>query len=297
MKKKILFLTKFKYKGSEIREPALYKYIKEQGHKVYYAHPNEIHIVLGDNDAKVFLEGVDISEVDIIISRNSRGLVEKIDQIIKILKSKGAVVFGHEEETPFSYRKFGNHFRLLKYFPKTIYFSRSNKEEVLKLLKDAKIEIPFIVKPEGGSRGVGIALIKNKKDFEKYFKNEELDHFSDFIIQEYLDVLNEYRVFVLGKKSLGVCEKIGNGLIAKNFAQGGKFIYFRDKELESLAERLSLKLTHHTLGFDVIRLRNGELKVLEVNSWANFSGFGHASNINMAEKIFNYYLECFEKEK
>ena len=296
-KKKILFLTKFKYKGSRITQPTLYNYIKNQGHDIYHVHPNEVNIILNKDNASIFYDGIDISKMDIVISRNSKGVVEKVDQIIKILKSKGAVVFGHEEETPFSYRKFGNHFKLLNYFPKTIYFSKNNKEGALKLLKEANIEAPFILKPEDGSRGVGIALIKNREDFEKYFNNEEIHNFSDFIIQEYLDVLNEYRVFVLGKESLGVCEKIGNGLVAKNFAQGGKFIYLRDKEIESLAEELSKKLNHHTLGFDVIRTKNGELKILEVNSWANFTGFADASNINMAEKIFNYYLDFAAKHK
>ena len=121
--------------------------------------------------------------------------------------------------------------------------------------------------------------------------------FQDFIIQEYLDIKNEYRVFVLGKQSLGVCEKKGEGLVAKNFAQGGEFFYLRNQELESLAETLALELNHHTLGFDIVKTRNDELKLLEVNSWANFEGFGKASNINMPEKIFNYYLEFTESVK
>lgn len=64
-----------------------------------------------------------------------------------------------------------------------------------------------------------------------------------------------------------------------------------------MAEELSKKLNHHTLGFDVIRTKNDELKILEVNSWANFTGFADASNINMAEKIFNYYLDFAAKHK
>jgi glutathione synthase/RimK-type ligase-like ATP-grasp enzyme len=79
--------------------------------------------------------------------------------------------------------------------------------------------MPFILKPEGASRGIGVSLIKNKEDCDIYFNDEQINAFQDFIIQEYLDVKNEYRVFVLGKKSLGVCEKIGEGLVAKNFAQ------------------------------------------------------------------------------
>ncbi|MDD4358315.1 MAG: hypothetical protein PHY30_00690 [Candidatus Pacebacteria bacterium] len=115
-------------------------------------------------------------------------------------------------------------------------------------------------------------------------------------MQEYLDVSNEYRVFILGKKSLGVCEKIGDG-IAKNFAQGSKFVYSRNEELESFAENLAQELNHHTLGFDIVRLKNKELKILEVNSWANFGGFGEASGINMPEKIVNYFIEYTKSVK
>ncbi|HOI59804.1 MAG TPA: hypothetical protein PKU93_00605 [Candidatus Pacearchaeota archaeon] len=296
-KKKVLFLTKFKYKDSQITKSALHEYIKEQGHEVYYADPGEINIILKNESVNVFFNDIDISDVDIVISRNSRGVVEKVDQITKILKLKGAVVFGHEEETPFSYRKFGNHFKLLKHFPKTIYFTKNNKDEALKLIEKAEISMPFILKPEGSSRGVGVILVKDKKDYDAYFNSEQVKIFQDFIIQEYLDIKNEYRVFVLGKKSLGVCEKKGEGLIAKNLAQGSEFFYLRDENLESLAETLALELNHHTLGFDIVKTKNDELKLLEVNSWANFEGFGRASNINMPEKIFNYYLEFTELTK
>jgi len=296
-KKKILLLTRFKYENSQILPSILYDHILNLGHEIYYADPNEISIILNGKNVNIFYENTEISDVDIVISRNSRGVVERIDEIVKVLKSKGAVIFGHEEETPFSFRKFGNHFKLLDYCPKTIYFSKSNREGILKLLKNAEIQIPFILKPEGASRGIGVTLIKDKNDYDSYFDGDEVQAFSDFIIQEYLDVLSEYRVFVLGKKSLGICEKIGEGLIAKNFAQGGKFVYFRNAEIESFVEDIAQKLNHQTLGFDVIKTKKGELKILEVNSWANFKAFGEASNINMPEKILNYYIEYADSVK
>jgi hypothetical protein len=41
-KKKILFLTKFKYKDSQITSSALHDYIKEQGHEIYYVDPEKL---------------------------------------------------------------------------------------------------------------------------------------------------------------------------------------------------------------------------------------------------------------
>lgn len=295
-KKKVLVLTKYKYNKPEKKTSTtiLCDHIKGRGHKIYYANPNEINIILNRDDVSVFYGDIDITDVDIVISRNTKGVVEKVDQVIKILKSKGAVVFGHEERTPFSYRKFDNHLKFLEFFPKTFYFTKNTKEIALNFLDKAKISLPFILKPEGSSKGIGVALIKNEEDFISYFDNEEVQNYSDFIMQEYLDVLNEYRVFVLGKKSLGACEKIGENLIAKNFAQGGSFVYVKDEEIESLAERLSLEIEHHILGFDIIRTKNGDLKLLEINAWPAFMGFEKASKINMAEKIFNYYLDCLK---
>ena len=293
-KKKVLFLTKYKYDGSEkiTSSTILCEHIEKRGHKIYYADPSEINIILNKDNVSVFYGDIDVSDVDIVVSRNTKGVVEKVDQVIKILKAKGAVVFGHEEKVPFSYRKFDNHLKFIDYFPKTFYFTRKTKSKALDFLKKVEIDFPFILKPEGSSKGKGVALIKNEKDFNSYFENEEVLEFVDFIMQEYLDILNEYRVFVLGNKSLGACEKKGDNLIAKNFAQGGFFVYLRDKELESFAEKLSLELEHHVLGFDIVRTRSGELKLLEINAWPAFIGFEEASHINMAEKIFDYYLDC-----
>ncbi|MDD3032645.1 MAG: ATP-grasp domain-containing protein [Candidatus Pacebacteria bacterium] len=295
-KKKVLFLTKYKYTDSDTitSSTILCDYIKKQGHELYYVDPSEINIILNKDNVHVFYKDIDISDVDIIISRNTKNVVEKVDQVIRILKKKGAIVFGHEEGTPFCYRKFENHFKFIEYFPKTVYFTRNTKEEALRLLKQAEIDFPFIVKPEGSSKGIGVALVENKKDFDSYFDGEEIQEYSDFIMQEYLDILHEYRVFVLGKKSLGVCEKIADGIV-KNFAQGGKFVYMRDPELEAFAEKLSLEIKHHVLGFDIVKTKDGRLKILEINSWPSFIGFEEASHINMSEKIFNYYLDCLKK--
>ena len=292
-KKKVLFLTKYKYSDSEsiTSSTILCDYIQKQGHELYYVDPSEVDIILNKDNVRVFYKDIDISDVDIVISRNTKNVVEKVDQIIRILKEKGAAIFGHEEGTPFCYRKFENHFKFMEHYPKTVYFTKKTKEEALGLLKEAQINFPFIVKPEGSSKGIGVALIHDKKSFDSYFDGEDVQEFSDFIMQEYLDILHEYRVFVLGKKSLGVCEKIADG-IAKNFAQGGEFVYMKDPELESFAEKLSLDIKHHVLGFDIVKTKKGEVKILEINSWPAFMGFEEASRINMSEKIFNYYLEC-----
>lgn len=290
-KKKVLFITK--YKSVQVMPASsliMRDYILKQGHEVFYADPTEITTILNKGNVRMFFEGKDISNVDIVIVRKSKNVVEITDQLVKLFKSKGALVFGYEDEEPFSYRKFDDHFKFIEYYPKTICLTRNSVKQAFDLLEQAEIKLPFIIKPEGASKGTGVALISSKKEYEDYFEQEEVQEFSEFIVQEYLDVLNEYRVFVLGNESLGACEKIGEGLIAKNFAQGGKFVYLRDSALESFAERISLRIKHHILGFDIVRTKKGEFKILEINAWPSIIGFGASSGLNMPEKIFNYFL-------
>ncbi|MDD4358314.1 MAG: hypothetical protein PHY30_00685 [Candidatus Pacebacteria bacterium] len=69
---KILLLSRLKY---ESPRSSLYDYIKSQEHDVYFADPSEIDIIINEKNISVLYNNIDVSSVDMVISRNSMGFV------------------------------------------------------------------------------------------------------------------------------------------------------------------------------------------------------------------------------
>ena len=82
------------------------------------------------------------------------------------------------------------------------------KMKLVHLQKINVTKFPLIIKPNYGERGVSVEKINNKKEFETYKKNNELER--EYIVQEYIDLPYEAGIFYYrypGKKQ-GVISSI-----------------------------------------------------------------------------------------
>ena len=75
--------------------------------------------------------------------------------------------------------------------PKTILVRKTDRlEHCLQQMETAEIEFPIIAKPDVGYRGLLVKKIQNQEGLKNYIQQYPID----FVIQEFIEVLNEFGV-------------------------------------------------------------------------------------------------------
>ncbi|MCA9363663.1 hypothetical protein KC727_00365 [Candidatus Kaiserbacteria bacterium] len=103
------------------------------------------------------------------------------------------------------------------------------------------------------------------------------------------DIVDEFRVIVIGGKALGVAKKLSNN-IAKNATLGGSFEKVEDKEVIDFAEKAAHFEKADILGTDIARTPDGSLWLIENNRNPNFIAFREATGMMVEENILQFVL-------
>lgn len=131
----------------------------------------------------------------------------------------------------------------------------------------------MVVKLATGSCGDGISYISNDSLSEKE-RTKLLTE--EIFIQQYIPYDNDYRVIVLGGKSIGIMERIPvKGEFRANISLGAKPSSVDEKsakEVIELAEFTAKKLKCDYVGIDILR-HESNLYVLETNFTPQYNGF------------------------
>ena len=138
--------------------------------------------------------------------------------------------------------------------PMHMALSRVNIED---LIKRGKLEYPFLLKPDLGTRGEGILLIQSAEDLDKFEKEQS---YSEFSTEEYVKSSYDWRVFVLGGVALGAMRKQGDTEDASNFrSRSGGWQHWGEEDEEILEEIGKLAVHAATIsgleytGVDIVR--------------------------------------------
>jgi glutathione synthase/RimK-type ligase-like ATP-grasp enzyme len=169
--------------------------------------------------------------------------------------------------------------------------SRANIDD---LLKRKKLKYPFLLKPDFGTRGEGIILVKSKADLDKVKK------FSYLSTEPYIKSTYDWRVFVMGGVALGAMKKQGDMTDDANFksrASGRKRWNEDDIDVMEEIGELSVHAAEVSgleyAGIDLIRDdETGKFIVLETNiaaGWQN--GFFEATGISVPEENVNWFAD------
>ena len=144
-----------------------------------------------------------------------------------------------------------------------------------------------IIKPENGSRGKGIELLKNIDELSKY-----KDRCEKYILQKYIDTTYDIRVIVLGDNVLGAMKRTKQSdALVTNYSQGGKVEPFvLSPELVKLSKKVAQTIGIEFTGIDIIFDKNSNPYILEANSIPQFEGFEIATGINVAKSILNLLI-------
>lgn len=157
---------------------------------------------------------------------------------------------------------------------------------------------PLIAKPIDGRRGEGIELLEDFDAVENYIEEfieqrEDLD--IPIFLQKFIDYRNEFRVFIIDGRVLGVVEKhqMDKSKITANAAQGGEFKQVENPAVAKFA--LAYVRKQGIYGVDVAIDSVGDLHIIESNRTPQFAAFEGATGIDVASEILQSAKQNIQK--
>jgi glutathione synthase/RimK-type ligase-like ATP-grasp enzyme len=268
----------------------------EEGRKLYHEvvliNPAKLVFMFSRSEKipVAMTENTDVSRLSTLIIRKTNGYEEPISLLAKTLSHNGCDLLDPPER--FSGSPAGKLMESLKGFishfsPDT--YIAFNREDALRLAGrlNSESRFPLIGKPNRGSRGENVCLLRNLAEailyIENFFSHETYSR-SALLLQSFISVKKEYRVMVMDGQCLGMVEKKAKeGQIARNASLGGQFIAAQDEEvIDFTLQHVSRK---GILGADVIRDISGRLFLLEANRAPQWYAFERATGIDVASCI------------
>ncbi|MFO7806951.1 MAG: RimK family alpha-L-glutamate ligase [Candidatus Moraniibacteriota bacterium] len=265
---------------------------KNKKHEVFFTTWSELDFFVKEDGFEIKSGSNNLGEFDAIFCRNARHVHSEDNQIIdnryllRILKmfcdKNGIYLFNRNFSLMNKFQQ--QVFLSVNDIPTlTSYFSKNKKR-----VENFKINFPVIAKPLEGSSGRGIFKLKNLNELNSFFKDEyESAHYE---IQEYYEIKSDLRVLFLGGKILGVMERIpAKGKWITNYSAGGSVDKGNcDSEIKQITKKVVEKTGLSYAGVDILK-DDKQLRVIEINEFAQFEGFERAfPEINVGEKIIKY---------
>ncbi|GAC1332433.1 MAG: lysine biosynthesis protein LysX [Chloroflexota bacterium] len=152
---------------------------------------------------------------------------------------------------------------------------------------------PVVLKPPVGSWGRLLAKINDREAAEAVLEHKEIlgsYHHSIFYIQEYVPKPGgDIRAFVVGDRVVGASYRSSAHWIT-NVARGAQTSTYKvTPEVEEIALRSGAAVGGEILGVDLIETDEG-LKVIEINTGAEFKGLVEATSIDVPGAIVQYAM-------
>ena len=154
---------------------------------------------------------------------------------------------------------------------------------------------PVIVKEACGSLGMQVYLVNNRDELSAiYSRLKHLPHLYQKYIEESRGL--DIRVYVIGGKAAGMCERRGTADFRSNIQFGGKMSVIKpDKEYVRLAEKAAKLIKLDYCAVDFLSDKDGPL-LCEVNSNAFFNTFVGLGGTDIALEYARYVLKVRSKK-
>lgn len=154
-----------------------------------------------------------------------------------------------------------------------------------------RIGYPAVLKPPVGSWGRLLAKINDRDAAEAILEHKEIlgsYHHSIFYIQEYVPKRGgDIRAFVVGDRIIGASYRSSPHWIT-NVARGATTSPAEvTPEMEEIALRAAGAVGGELLGVDLVETEDG-LKVIEINTGAEFKGLVEATGVDVPAAIVAY---------
>mgnify|MGYP003992246983 CR=1 FL=1 len=182
--------------------------------------------------------------------------------------------------------------------PKTIFV-----ESVYRLRMELKNwDFPVVVKlSQGGRHGMGTFWIRTEEDVEEMIekaKDKDGKQMRGYLIQPYIPNDGDYRLFVVGYKTLGGYKRMPKeekGVMNKSM---GKSVGLSDipEDVVREAEKACKALKVEVAGVDLVRdMKTGKVYVIEVNEAAEYTIFEKRTKKNAVKAVVEHLVKRKEK--
>ncbi len=284
--RKYLFIigTECKWEEEELKKAAKKKNLSAQILKV-----KDINIQLNTSEGILFYQGKNITKKfkeSYVIFRRTRG---KPDKMISL------ALLAQHWQVPFT----DSVISIMGNLNKMISMSAINTKRIKQVPtaflgkkeqfdpKKNNFPLPLLTKPTQGRHGEGIKIFKTTRSLNKFLKQNN----SEILLQPFLNIEEEYRIFVVGNKSLGATKKIpAKGSKIANYAAGAQFLPTKiDPAIEKEAIKICQQQEIEIGGVDLAKTKN-KFHLLEINRCPEFKAFSKAKKIDVAEKIIKLIL-------
>lgn len=154
-----------------------------------------------------------------------------------------------------------------------------------------RVGYPAVLKPPVGSWGRLLAKINDRDAAEAILEHKEIlgsYHHSIFYIQEYVPKRGgDIRAFVVGDRLIGASYRSSAHWIT-NVARGASTSPATvTPEMEDIALQAAKAVGGEILGVDLVETNDG-LKVIEINTGAEFKGLVEATGVDIPAAIIGY---------
>ena len=208
--KKLLILVDKVGPKKELFAELISKRVSQKDIQVVLARFSDLYFELGSKGGSAEIEGMSLEEFELVYFRRAGDKFSGLAATLAVyLKMRGIKYIDTSwgEIGPLG-SKFTSILKLaiagLPVFP-TIYVWQNNIDKYhSKIIK--KFGLPLVAKELSTQGGKGVHLIKSKEDFGKLPLKDKRGGNNQYLFQKYVEIKNEYRVLILGKKA-GVWEK------------------------------------------------------------------------------------------
>ena len=213
-----------------------------------------------------------------------------IYRLTEILEGKGIPVINSGTKHPRLHRKTQQAIVADQYHipqPKNCIAYKPNFEKVKELLG-----APFVAKPDYGSKGNGVCLVRTEKDLLELRVDETISN--PILLQEFIQGADEYRVYTIGNQGVASYKKtLGDEDFRANLHAGGGMTATEPERAEQLlafggmvAEKFGAELS----GVDVL-YKNGDCLLIELNWQPGWENLERISGENYAKETVQYLLD------
>ena len=268
--------------------------IKLNNHTYNFSRTKDFILELDNNKFKASASKIpDLFDFDIYLFRSFSKNMANSRIFIEELRLRKKIVIEGCVSDNYINSKFAEGVRLTR---NGINYPQTYQIPDLKNTKNLPKNIfPVIIKPSDGSKGRDIKIIKNKIELKKILAKTS----EDFLIQEYLKIKWDLRVFVVNGKALGGIKRhILKGDCRSNASLGSKFENFDlTPEIKKIAEKAGKIMHYEVAGVDLAWSENKKKwYVFEVNISPQWKAFKNATNINPAKYIIKRAIEMYNKK-
>lgn len=268
--------------------------LEQRDHDAVFIDPSDVSYVLSGGDLDIRYDGESLNDLDVVFVRRTRFDLEASRDLVAALDTLGIRTI---EEKDVFYNPLSKFISLLSFFDTDIDTVDIPATGIAKSGEDAaqiadRIGYPLITKPIAGREGEGVEKIDDAAELDTVLNGLEFP----VLLQEFLDVEEEYRILVVGNEALGAVTKEpidgDDDSVARNFAQGAEFNAADVDHLFEPAAQIAEAMSIELAGVDIVKTTDGDYYEIECNRCPQFKGFTQAhEDVDVAAHIVDYIEE------